>query len=188
MKEPLDFYFKNTIEWREWLHTHHAISTGVNIILYKVSSPQESMRWEEAVKVALCYGWIDSTAKRIDDIKRRQKFTPRKPKSVWSKVNKTHLIQLEKDNLIHESGYETIQRAKENGSWESLDTVEAFIIPPDLEKAFTDNIVAYSNYQAFSPSYRKGYLYWLNQAKRESTRTTRILAIIESCELNKKSR
>ncbi|WP_366184152.1 YdeI/OmpD-associated family protein [Flavobacterium ovatum] len=188
MKEPLELYFKNTTEWREWLHNHHAISVGVNLILYKVSSEHESMRWEEAVQVALCYGWIDSTAKRIDDVKRRQKFTPRKPKSVWSKVNKTHLIQLEKDNLIHESGYATIKSAKENGSWEALDAVEAYEIPTDLEKAFIENPIAFTNYQAFAPSYRKAYLHWLNQAKREATRTARIAEIISLCVQNKKSR
>lgn len=188
LKEPLELYFKNTTEWREWLHTHHAISVGVYLILYKVNSEHESMRWEEAVRVALCYGWIDSTAKKIDDVKRRQKFTPRKPKSVWSKLNKSHLIELEQENLIHESGYATIQRAKENGSWEALDDVEAYIIPPDLEKAFDENPIAFTNYQAFSPSYKKAYLHWLNQAKREATRTTRILEIIDLCSQNKKSR
>ncbi len=75
------------------------------------------MRWEEAVKVALCYGWIDSTVKKIDDQRRKQHFTPRKHKSVWSKLNKTYLKQLFADDLMHQSGIEIIEIAKENGSW-----------------------------------------------------------------------
>ncbi|WP_418263439.1 YdeI/OmpD-associated family protein [Flavobacterium faecale] len=188
MKELLELYFKNSTEWREWLDTNHAISDGVYLIFYRVASEHESMRWEEAVQVALCFGWIDSTVKKIDEDKRRQKFSPRKPKSVWSKLNKSYLIQLEKNNLIHESGYASIQRAKENGSWESLVAVEAHLIPFDLEKAFAENPTAFNNYQAFAPSYRKSYLYWLNQAKREATRIARIQEIIALCEQNIKSR
>ncbi|GIZ09874.1 YdeI family protein [Flavobacterium sp. UMI-01] len=188
LNKETELYFKNTTEWRAWLEINHANCTGIDLIFYKVGSVQESMRWEEAVQVALCFGWIDSTVRKIDDEKRKQRFGPRKPKSVWSKLNKTYIEKLDKEGLLHESGYTAIQIAKENGSWESLDAVEAYAIPPDLEKAFTENPTAYINYKAFAPSYRKSYLYWLNQAKREATRTARIIEIIALCELNKKAR
>lgn len=181
-------YFKNAKEWREWLHENHATSAGICLIFYKVSSEFESMRWEEAVQVAICYGWIDSTVKKIDEERRKQVFSPRKDKSVWSKLNKTYIEQLLKENLIHESGLAKIEIAKQNGSWNSLDAVEDLIIPKDLKLAFEQNKIAFDNYQSFSPSYRKSYLYWLNQAKREETRNIRITEIIKFCALNKKSR
>lgn len=181
-------YFKNPAEWREWLHENHDKSNGVNLVFYRVGSPFESMRWEEAVQVAICYGWIDSTVRKIDDESRKQTFTPRKDKSVWSKLNKTYIEKLIQENLMHPSGHAKIETAKKNGSWESLDAVENHEIPKDLEAAFKKNKTALKNYEAFSPSYRKSYLYWLNQAKREETRTSRIEMIIELCAKNIKSR
>jgi len=188
MEEKEHLYFKNHQEWREWLHENHHSSKGVSLIFYKVNSVHDSMRWEEAVQVAICYGWIDSTVRKLDDERRTQMFTPRKDKSVWSKLNKTYIEQLLKDNLIHESGLKKIETAKKNGSWESLDAVENLEIPSDLEAAFQQNALALENYKKFSPSYRKSYLYWLNQAKREETRTIRIIEIIRLCEKNIKAR
>ena len=146
------------------------------------------MRWEEAVKVAICYGWIDSTVKKLDDERRRQLFTPRKDKSVWSKVNKTYIDELIRENLMHESGLKKIETAKQNGSWESLDAVENLEIPADLQKAFEVNKQALENFNNYSKTYRKSYLYWLNQAKREETRQKRIEEIVSLCEQNIKSR
>ena len=188
MEEKLHLYFKNAQEWRNWLHENHHLSKGVYLIFYKVSSDFESMRWEEAVQVAICYGWIDSTVRKVDEQQRKQMFTPRKDKSVWSKVNKNYIVKLLEDNLMHESGLKKIEIAKSNGSWESLDAVENLEIPKDLELAFKQNEIAHNNYGKFSFTYRKSYLYWLNQAKREETRNIRIIEIIKLCEQNRKSR
>jgi uncharacterized protein YdeI (YjbR/CyaY-like superfamily) len=188
LEDKEHFYFKNAQEWREWLHENHHSSKGVHLIFYRVNSEFESMRWEDAVQVAICYGWIDSTVRRIDDERRKQMFTPRKDKSVWSKLNKTYIEKLIQDNLMHESGLRKIETAKQNGSWESLDAVENLEIPNDLKLAFEQNKLAFDNYNNFSPSYRKSYLYWLNQAKREETRNIRITEIIKLCEQNVKSR
>ena len=188
MEEKELLYFKNAQEWRNWLHENHHSSKGVYLIFYKVSSEAESMRWEEAVQVAICYGWIDSTVKRLDDERRRQMFTPRKDKSVWSKLNKTYIEKLIADNLMHESGIKKIEIAKQNGSWTTLDGVENLEMPNDLASAFAKNKKALTNYNSFSPSYRKSYLYWLNQAKREETRIARINQIVAFCEQNIKSR
>lgn len=188
MKEKEHHYFKNASDWREWLHNNHHSSTGVYLILYKVNSPFESMRWEEAVQVAICYGWIDSTVRNIDEHSRKQIFSPRKDKSVWSKLNKTYIEKLTAENLMHESGLAKIETAKQNGSWNSLDDVEDLIIPEDLTQAFEQNQTAFKNYKNFSRSYRKSYLYWLNQAKKAETRNSRIASIIDLCQQNKKSR
>ncbi|ESU26597.1 hypothetical protein FLJC2902T_25700 [Flavobacterium limnosediminis JC2902] len=188
MAEREQYYFKNADEWRKWLHENHNSTEGVYLIFYKVGSSIESMRWEEAVQVAICYGWIDSTVKRLDDERRRQLFTPRKSKSVWSKLNKSYVEKLIAENLMHESGLAKIEISKQNGSWNSLDHVEELIIPEDLQKAFDDNKTAFENYNNFSFTYRKSYLYWLNHAKREETRKNRISEIIRLCEANMKSR
>ncbi len=188
MEEKQLLYFKNDKEWRKWLHENHNIHKGVELIFYKNDSNFESMRWEEAVKVAICYGWIDSTVRKLDEERRKQVFTPRKDKSVWSKLNKSYIEQLLKQNLIHESGLKKIALAKQNGSWETLDAVENLEIPEDLQNAFNENKMAFDNYKKFSPSYRKNYLYWLNQAKREETRIVRIAEIIKFCLHNIKSR
>jgi uncharacterized protein YdeI (YjbR/CyaY-like superfamily) len=183
-----ELYFKNDEEWRIWLHENHNKSKGVYLIFYKVAHENDSMRWEEAVKVALCFGWIDSTVKSLGDGKRRQYFCPRKPKSVWSKVNKDYIKKLLKDDLMHDSGLNSIAIAKENGSWAALDDVEKGVIPQDLKIAFDKNPRAFKNYKAFTRGQRKSYLYWLNQAKREATRQKRITEIVRLCELNQKYR
>jgi uncharacterized protein YdeI (YjbR/CyaY-like superfamily) len=185
--KPL-LYFKNDSEWRDWLHENHENHTAVELIFYRVTSEFESMRWEEAVKVAICYGWIDSTVRKLDDERRKQTFTPRKDNSVWSKVNKKHIEELIANNLMHEKGLKKIEIAKQNGSWESLDAVENLEIPEDLKTKFNKNKIAFENYSNFSKSYQKSYLYWLNQAKRTATRESRIIEIISLCEKNIKSR
>lgn len=188
MPELEHHYFKTDHEWREWLHHNHSTSKGVYLIFYNVAHKNESMRWEEAVKVALCYGWIDSTVKSLGDGKRRQYFTPRNPKSVWSALNKKYIKQLSKEGLMHKSGLKIIEIGKQNGSWSALDAVEKGIIPKDLQTEFDKNPDALKNYQTFAPSYQKSYLYWLNQAKREATRQKRIAEIVQLCAKNIKSR
>ncbi len=183
-----ELYFKNDIEFRNWLHNNHSDHLGVHLIFYSVAHENESMRWEEAVRVALCYGWIDSTVKSLGDGKRRQYFCPRKPKSVWSKVNKEHIKELKSNGLMHAKGLESIKIAKENGSWTSLDDVENGIIPEELQIEFDKNLKAFDNFMNFTNSQRKSYLYFLNQAKRQETRNKRIKEIIQHAAENLKYR
>ncbi|WKD84779.1 hypothetical protein KCTC32516_00113 [Polaribacter huanghezhanensis] len=187
VEKPL-LYFKHQTEWRLWLEENHTNYKGVFLIFYKVENKEASMRWEEAVKVALCFGWIDSTVKSLGNGKRKQAFGPRNEKSVWSALNKKYIKELLKDNLMHPSGLDKIKTGKQNGSWTALDAVEKGIIPEDLQQIFNVNFIAFKNYQNFAPSYRKSYLYWLHQAKREATREKRITEIILLCERNIKSR
>ena len=188
MNEIEEFYFKIDVEWRLWLSKNYNLSKGIYLIFYKVENEEESMRWEEAVKIALCFGWIDATVKSLGAGKRRQYFCPRKQKSVWSAVNKNYIQNLIADNLMHQSGLDIIEIAKQNGSWTALDPVEKGIIPNDLQIAFAKNETAFNNYNNFAPSYKKSYLYWIHQAKRETTRQKRITEIIQLCKANKKSR
>lgn len=181
-------YFERDIDWYDWLLQNHNTSNGVYLIFYKKDSGIPSMIWEEAVKVALCFGWIDSTVKSLGNGKRQQYFCQRNPKSAWSKLNKSYIVELTSKNLIQESGLKSIQIAKENGAWYELDNVENLIVPNDLQTAFSQNTIASENFKNFAPSYKKGYLYWLHQAKREATRQKRIQEIIRLCEANRKQR
>lgn len=187
VEKPL-LYFKKHSEWRIWLQENHSESKGVYLVFYKVENKEESMRWEEAVKVALCFGWIDSTVKSLGSGKRKQTFSPRKEKSVWSALNKRYIKELVTDNLMHQSGIDKINIGKKNGSWTALDDVENLVIPKELQEAFDENQIAFKNYLGFAKSYKKGYLYWVNQAKRETTREKRISEIMRLCEQNIKSR
>ena len=183
-----ELHFHRDIDWYDWLLENHESHKSVYLIFYKLELKVPTMRWEEAVKVALCFGWIDSTVKSLGDGKRRQYFTPRNPKSVWSALNKKYIEELIAANLMHESGLFKIEIAKQNGSWIALDDVENLKIPDDLQKQFNKNNIAFVNYQNFAPSYRKSYLYWLNQGKRLETRKKRISEIIRLCKENIKTR
>ncbi len=188
MERPL-LYFPRDIEWREWLHDNHQThSQGVHLIFYKLETNIPTMRWEEAVRVAICYGWIDSTVKSLNHGKRQQYFCPRNPKSTWSALNKKYVHELHAEGLIHESGWELIELAKKTGTWSAMDDVENLVIPTDLQQAFSKHPMAFENYKNFTPGYQKGYLSWLFQAKREATRIKRIDEIIKFCEQGIKTR
>lgn len=183
-----ELYFERHVEWYDWLLLNHEKHKAVHLIFYKLETEIPTMRWEEAVKVALCFGWIDSTVKSLGNGKRRQYFSPRNPKSTWSALNKKYIVELEVAGLIQKPGWKVIELAKTTGTWTAMDDVENGVIPPELQKAFDANPRAFENYQNFSKGYRKSYLSWLNSAKREVTRQKRIAQIIKLCDANIKSR
>lgn len=188
MEKP-ELYFPRDVEWRDWLAKNHSkYPKGIFLIFYKLETKVPTMRWEEAVKVALCYGWIDSTVKSLGDGKRRQYFCPRNPKSSWSKLNKKYVDELDREGFIQESGWKMIEMAKKSGTWTEMDAVENGVVPRELQEAFDAHPTAFQNYQNFSPSYRKSYLSWLHGAKRPETRAKRISEIIFYCAANKKDR
>ncbi|WP_412560373.1 YdeI/OmpD-associated family protein [Winogradskyella sp. MIT101101] len=183
-----ELYFERDTDWYDWLLHNHDKHQAVYLIFYKLDTGIPTMRWEEAVKVALCFGWIDSTVKSLDNGKRKQYFSPRNPKGTWSALNKKYIVELEKAGLIQEPGWKLINLAKETGKWTDMDDVENGIIPKELQDAFDNNPQAFENYQNFAKGYRKSYLSWLHSAKREATRQKRIAEIIRLCQLNIKSR
>jgi len=183
-----ELYFERDTEWYDWLLTNHNKHKAIYLVFYKLETGIPTMRWEEAVKVALCFGWIDSTVKSLGNGKRIQYFSPRNPKGTWSKVNKEYIVELEKAGLIQESGWKLINLAKETGKWTEMDDVENGVIPDELQKAFDANPRAFENYKNFAKGYRKSYLSWLHSAKREATKQKRIAEIIKLCDANIKSR
>ncbi|QMS90205.1 YdeI/OmpD-associated family protein [Nostoc edaphicum CCNP1411] len=183
--EFLTFCPTSREEWRKWLETNHRICFGVWLIYYKVKSGKPSVRYSEAVKEALCFGWIDSKVKSLDEERYMQIFTPRKPKSVWSKLNKQYIEELIEQGLISTVGLEKIEAAKQDGSWNSLDAIEALIIPFDLKQALEANTTAKEYFEAFNNSSKKNILYWIDSAKRPETRLKRIEQTVNSAAVNK---
>lgn len=166
-------------EWRNWLKKNHEIKQSVWLIYYKASTNISSLSWSEAVDEALCFGWIDSTRKTLDDKRFMQYFSKRKPTSTWSKINKEKVATLMENNLMMEAGLKCIEIAKQNGSWTFLDDIDKMIVPEDLKHALKINGQAMEFFQSQSASTKKTMLYWIASAKRDETRKKRIAEIVQ---------
>lgn len=168
------FHAKARPEWRRWLARHHGTSPGVWLISYKKGSGKPRVPYDEAVEEALCFGWIDSRPNKLDDERFMQLFSPRKPKSAWSRLNKSRAEKLIAAGLMTAAGLDKIEAAKADGSWSKLDGVEELQTPADLKKALSANPRARKNFAAFSPSSRKNILWWIQSAMRPETRRKRV--------------
>jgi uncharacterized protein YdeI (YjbR/CyaY-like superfamily) len=181
------FYAPNRAAWREWLAQNYATSPGVWFIFYKKATGKPTLTYDEAVEEALCYGWIDSLPRKLDEERHMLYFAPRKPKSVWSKLNKDRVEKLLAQNLIMPPGMEKIEAAKRDGSWDALNNVEAMIMPPDLQEALAANPTAQTNFDAFNNSTKKAIYQQIEAAKRPETRAKRIALVVSEAEQNIKS-
>lgn len=185
-KEIETYCPQSKIEWRRWLEKNHQSKQSVWLIYYTKKSNIPSLSWSEAVDEALCFGWIDSTKKKIDDSSFMQFFSKRKPKSNWSKINKQKVQQLIDSDRMSKAGYESIETAKQNGYWTILDEVEELIIPNDLEIAFKKHKGSKDYFLSLSKSIKKMIIGWVVAAKRQETRQKRIDEIVESAGQNLK--
>jgi uncharacterized protein YdeI (YjbR/CyaY-like superfamily) len=134
--------------------------------------------YADAVEEALCFGWIDGQTQKVDADRYMQLFTPRRPRSGWSKINKGRIERMLEQGLMTRAGLERIEAARRDGSWERLDAMEAFEMPADLEAAFVANTAARLHFDAFPPSTRIGLLGWVASAKREDTKARRIEELV----------
>jgi len=164
--------------WRQWLEKNHDKTDSVWLIYHKKESNIPSVTHAEAVEEALCFGWIDSKRQKLDDQSFRQFFGKRKPKGMWSKINKATIRRLTKEGKMHQAGLDIIAMAKKNGAWTMLDEVEELIAPPDFIKALKKSKVALKNYEALARSNKRLILLSLVQAKRPETRAQRIKSIV----------
>ena len=162
--------------WRAWLEANGESAPAVWLVYAKKGSGRPSITWDEAVEEALCFGWIDSKAKPIDEETYEQYFSPRKPTSVWSKVNKERLERLIAAGLMRPPGLRAIETAQANGSWSLLDDVEALVVPDDLAAAFATVPGAGEHFATLSRTNRRNILQWVATAKRPETRAKRIAA------------
>ena len=139
-----------------------------------VKKPRRSLAYADAVEEALCFGWIDSVIRPIDDTQYAQLFTPRRTKSGWSALNKRRVDAMIERGLMTEAGLAKIEAAKRDGSWARLDHVEQLSIPPDFGRALTRNAKARARFESLTPSQRKIYLYYLSGVKSEDKRAARV--------------
>jgi uncharacterized protein YdeI (YjbR/CyaY-like superfamily) len=174
-------------EWHSWLDKHHLAKTEIWLVFHRKESKIPSITYGEALDEALAYGWIDSVIRKINDEKYARKFTPRKPWSIWSSLNVSHVNRLKKEGRMTKWGLEAF--AKRTGEISQMERInaEGAKIPRDLTQALKKNKTAWNNFQKFTPSCKKKYLIWISGAKRPETRKKRIDEAVELISRNVKN-
>ena len=179
-----EVYARSRKDWRLWLEANHDKISQIWLVLYKKGSSLPSVNYEESVEEALCFGWIDSKPQKRDENCYLLFFSRRKPRSVWSAINKKRIIKLTEAGLMKPAGIAAVETAKANGSWTSIDNVEAMIMPEELEYVLNTNPTAKLFFDAFPASAKKGIYQWIASAKTETTRMKRIRETVELAEKN----
>lgn len=169
-------YVKNRDEWRDWLSKNHEKENELWLLFYKKETGQTSIPYAEAVEEALCFGWIDSIIKKIDDTKYVRKFTPRNVDSYWSKLNKKRAEKMIEQGKMTEVGLAKIEKAKESGLWDKEQPKPeiSFDLPVEFEAALKKNVMARTHFEKLAPSHRKQYILWIKTAKRQETKQKRV--------------
>lgn len=170
----------NKQDWRNWLAQNHQQKEAVWLVIHKKNSSAPNLNWSDAVDEALCFGWIDSVRKTIDNDTFKQYFGKRKANSTWSKINKDKVELFHATGLMTEAGIKCIDIAKKNGSWTILDAVDNLEIPKDLTLELNKHPNAEEYFLSLSKSVKKQLLYWIISAKRPETRQKRIVEIATS--------
>jgi len=182
MKDPAPFPTltpTSQAEWRVWLQAHHTEARGVWLMYHKKHTATPTLTWSAAVDEALCFGWIDSRARPLDTDRYQQLFSPRKPRSGWSKVNKAKIAHLLATGQLAPAGLARIEAARQDGSWTLLDEVEQLLVPADLAAALQAQPPAAAFFASLSRTDRRNLLQWLVLARRPATRQRRLAAIAE---------
>jgi uncharacterized protein YdeI (YjbR/CyaY-like superfamily) len=174
--------------WRAWLEANHLTATGAWLVTWRPRSGHAFLDYEAAIEEALCFGWVDSTGGRFDDDRGKLYFAPRKPRSVWAATNKARVERLIADGRMTPAGLAAIERAKTNGSWDILDSVERLEVPDDLATALSSRLTAASNFAAFPPSARRMLLGWIATARRPETRAARVTQVADAAARNERAR
>lgn len=175
-------YFKNQFEFREWLETNHDKETELVVEFYRVSTKKPTMTWSESVDQAICFGWIDSIRRTIDEESYSIRFSPRKSSSNWSAINIKKVEELTKAGLMHPAGLAAFEKRKEYKSGIYSFENQYQSLPKKYEKIFIKNESAWEYYSNQSPSYKKGCTHWILSAKQEKTKLSRLEKLIVSSE------
>lgn len=173
------FYAKSKDEWRKWLDKNGQTEKSVWLIIYHKKSKTPSVNYQESIEHALCFGWIDSKAIKRNEESFYLFFTPRKPNSNWSKVNRERVMNMIDKGFMTPSGQTMIDLAKKTGTWDALSDFQNLILPDDLQNLFDKNKTALKNYQVFPPSSKRMILEWIANAKKPETRKKRIIKTVE---------
>ena len=188
MKQELkQIYQRDAKSWRKWLGAHYDKSQGIWLIYYKKHSGKPRVPYNEAVEEALCFGWIDSTVKRVDEDRYMQKFTPRKARSNWSEHNKKRVEKMIRLGKMNEAGMNAVNIAKKNGKWdEAIESQINYELSTDLLELLRQNTQAFAVYSKLAPSHKKQYNNWIMSAKKPDTRLKRCREMIRLLESGNK--
>ena len=181
MSEKLKF-FNNPSEFNQWLAQHHDEEVVLWVGFYKVSTGKASMSWEESVKEALCFGWIDGIRKTVDEESYKIRFTPRRKGSNWSKKNIAMVKELIKEGRMHPSGLKAFKLRNEHKPRRASYELGEVQLKKEYENAIRKNKKAWRFFQELPPGYTKTSVHWIMSAKKEETRLRRLRVLIQSCE------
>ena len=180
--------FKDRSAWRCWLESNHDRAKEIRLVYYKKNSGKKSVRYEDALEEALCFGWIDSVVNRVDDERYMQKYTPRKDASIWSAANKARVRKLIAEGQMTEAGLAKIRAAKRLGTWTKLDRIEIKAeVPRELLQALEARPSVKALFDGLPPSQKKLWSWWIESAKRPETRARRIAETVRRVEAGRKA-
>jgi uncharacterized protein YdeI (YjbR/CyaY-like superfamily) len=160
-------------QWRAWLEKHHASVAEIWLVFHKRHTENPSIEYEAAIEEALCFGWVDSLVRRLDTGRYARKFTPRKPDSRWSDLNRRRYAALGKRGLLTEAGRVNSPAGKRAYTLQQRRPLDA-AVPRYIERAFKVNGAAWRFFETLAPSYRRAYVGWIDAAKREETKERRL--------------
>lgn len=171
-------HFKSAADFRAWLEAHHATESEIVVVMYKKDSGRGGITYAEALDEALCFGWIDGLKRGRDDESYTQRFTPRRPRSIWSTVNLRHIDRLTKAGRMHAAGIAAFKARdpKRTGLYSFENRPERF--PPDLEQAFRRRAGAWKFFNAQPPGYRRTLIWWVISAKQTATQERRLARLM----------
>jgi uncharacterized protein YdeI (YjbR/CyaY-like superfamily) len=168
-------------EWHRWLEQHHATNAGLWLVFHKAHTGVKCLAYEDSVREALCFGWIDSLVKRLDEDRFAIKFTPRKPGSKWSAINRKRWRELEADGRLTPAGRAAAPTDNTYAPKPKIPELPAYIA-----KAFKSNAKAWSFFQSLAPTYRRNFVVWIHIAKRPETREKRLRESLDLLAAGKK--
>jgi uncharacterized protein YdeI (YjbR/CyaY-like superfamily) len=181
--DPKPRLFKSRRAWRDWLAENHDTAKGIWLAYYKKGSGKISITYPEAVEEALCFGWIDSVIRRLDEERYAQKYTPRSVRSIWSAANKARVARLTAEGLMAAPGLAKVEAAKRDGSWDRLNDVDRIglggDLPADLVEALAREPQARAAFDRRPPSEKKMWGYWVLSAKKPETRARRVAETVK---------
>lgn len=177
---PEFFEFKGRLEWRSWLRRNHRRSNGIWVAIQKKGSDKRGIRLKEAVEEAICFGWIDSRIRRIDENYFIQWYSPRKEDSVWSLINKNRAIAMIESGRMRKEGLRSVEAAKRNGKWQIAYSSKVPIKIPNELAGRLRSLGALERFKSLPESLKLQYVFWIAQAKRADTRENRINELIEA--------
>ncbi len=176
-------YVTDREKWRAWLKKNHERQKEVWLIYYKKHSGKPRIPYDDAVEEALCFGWIDSTVRKLDEERYAQRYTPRNDRSIWADSNIRRAKRMIRQGRMTEAGLAKFRLA---GTKKAAIVHATLRMPADLKEALAADEKAYENFRKLAPSYRKIYIWWVTSAKKEETRSRRIRKAVELAAKNRK--